>query len=1552
MDITETLQEIWEGFEEKCWGAADFLEDKGIPLSSFCQDKGINPAVIFGGVILAMLIFLVMSFSGPATGDLHLTVKDMEGNPPTAGMKVVAQIGLKSFTATTDASGNAVIKEAPFDDTVIMLDSNKYKVKSGGSFRFSENEQKATVIIEPIMATLSVKVQNIEGSSVSTGVVEVRDYRRDVLVDSKPITGSESYEFELPVDTYEVRVLSVSGDTADTKRVELKKSGATQVFGIDVAAGPVSEVVVEVKDENGQPVSDATVTLWNFETEQSFPEQVTNSEGEATFYNIPQGIRIFATAYVSGDLRYREIRQRDGKEMFREEVDSVYENLNIVLSLNGIAVVNVYDENNRFIEGASVVLMDSGGVQLSEEEYTDSNGLAVFKGIEERTEVYPVVSEEGFVTYEGRNDMRAISYSGELRFDVKLETDGSYVESQLEVVVKDEYDSYLDKLYVILSDAEDGRIIEVLGDVRNATFNVDRSKTYDVSVRREGYVTQMLRAVSAGTHDIEMTASTDDNSAAVEVCTYTGSRKGQTPAKATVVLRSASGIPIATDRTTDSKNCLKFEDLETGLNIFAKGTASGYPSAETPFFETVPKSEGVMRLNLTFESIEPVVPETGDIEVCVRDGNNKIVKGARILLMSAVTEVPTPGLNDLSTDSRGCAVFRDLPIEVSIDGAIVPLTVYARVLAEDYLPYEGNEEENFVDVQPDKRTPLNVRLSNGEQGCITVFGDSEPIPGASVMLCSDQSCSTFSPPVITGADGHANIMVSAGASQVFVKVFSNKPEFESDKITGFRRAEVTKGQCGMITLAKMERYLTISIDGTPMEELELMPREAEEIEFFLRLNGQALNGNPQFTNGRNTLITQDGITVFVDIEGVNGQYLRAVDSLQGKYAMPFIAPDEDGQYQALLSAQVSDCMTCRGDEKIIDITVGEDLGEDEDNDGVADDYDMCPGTPEGSLVDEAGCPTGMADSDGDGVMDNMDKCPNTPSAMNVDANGCPTTRKSSDSDNDGIMDDYDMCPGTPLGVRVDAKGCALADSDNDGIPDIEDTTNDTETGGWKVKVCVVGDRGYPVRNANINIYEVGEGPPADYSSAYGPGYTYGYPGGYNYPASGYGYPYASEYTQYDPYAPQSSPTSPNYNPAKDPRVSSQNQYAYQNAYHRPPAVKEGDNCKMFSDKGYSFLASSVGDTFLLKYRLKIRSEGYYPFDSEISKTDVEFSLDSGDKEVTLTVRMMKIPMHPMWNTARPGTAVPGKGGTGKVEDPKRTVSLAEEGWKSSDNSAVYPSISKKSHTFVLNYDFVVDSPFQDMAVYRIVYTMSSPCYEITGCSGGQVTGNKQQCEKTITLRYPSKATDKLSIKAKSSCLQNNDPRLEDELQVKMEGKLLSLGYKDVQKSQSFQPLTRVIGPLIKSEASIKDTAQLTQLKDKHGFADGVITGGRLPYCINAKENTENYRYFTDDGRKKQKTYLEFQPSATLPEDIQKTVDKMGDNQMNGKKVKTDCQAFVKIVNDGAFKNRVLVGQAGNDCSNVKDEQGHEPWEVLFCKAVDNTKTDKMKLQNDKLMYTK
>jgi OOP family OmpA-OmpF porin len=114
---------------------------------------------------------------------------------------------------------------------------------------------------------------------------------------------------------------------------------------------------------------------------------------------------------------------------------------------------------------------------------------------------------------------------------------------------------------------------------------------------------------------------------------------------------------------------------------------------------------------------------------------------------------------------------------------------------------------------------------------------------------------------------------------------------------------------------------------------------------------------------------------------------------------------------------------------------------DSDHDGVLDNADACPKTPQGEAVDGRGCPL-PKDADADGVADASDRCPSTPAGDQVDANGCSLPK---DADGDGVEDANDRCPGTAGGERVDASGCPL-DGDRDGVLDANDKCLNTPAG--------------------------------------------------------------------------------------------------------------------------------------------------------------------------------------------------------------------------------------------------------------------------------------------------------------------------------------------------------------------------------------------------------------------------------------------------------------------------------------------------------------------------
>ena len=124
---------------------------------------------------------------------------------------------------------------------------------------------------------------------------------------------------------------------------------------------------------------------------------------------------------------------------------------------------------------------------------------------------------------------------------------------------------------------------------------------------------------------------------------------------------------------------------------------------------------------------------------------------------------------------------------------------------------------------------------------------------------------------------------------------------------------------------------------------------------------------------------------------------------------------------------------------------------DDDNDGVLNSADKCPGTVPYQKVDANGCAVVDGDDDNDGVLNSADKCPGTVPYQKVDANGCAVV--DGDDDNDGVLNSADKCPATAAGAKVDATGCTVVvdgDDDKDGVLNSADKCPSTNSNVTKV----------------------------------------------------------------------------------------------------------------------------------------------------------------------------------------------------------------------------------------------------------------------------------------------------------------------------------------------------------------------------------------------------------------------------------------------------------------------------------------------------------------------
>jgi hypothetical protein len=204
------------------------------------------------------------------------------------------------------------------------------------------------------------------------------------------------------------------------------------------------------------------------------------------------------------------------------------------------------------------------------------------------------------------------------------------------------------------------------------------------------------------------------------------------------------------------------------------------------------------------------------------------------------------------------------------------------------------------------------------------------------------------------------------------------------------------------------------------------------------------------------LITGDSYQYSLELQDVNGTVLDDSGMLMATATTPgmslptwtYTTPSSTGLYCINAELYTTSSTMLGSDYTCFSLFY------DEDNDGIADEDDLCWGTPLGTLVDFDGCADSQKDSDGDGYTDDIDAFP-FESSQWEDADGdgfgdnpngnfsdaFPTDPSQwEDADGDGHGDnpwgtDADLFPNDPT-QWSDIDGDGWGDNQNGSYPDV------------------------------------------------------------------------------------------------------------------------------------------------------------------------------------------------------------------------------------------------------------------------------------------------------------------------------------------------------------------------------------------------------------------------------------------------------------------------------------------------------------------------------------
>lgn len=140
--------------------------------------------------------------------------------------------------------------------------------------------------------------------------------------------------------------------------------------------------------------------------------------------------------------------------------------------------------------------------------------------------------------------------------------------------------------------------------------------------------------------------------------------------------------------------------------------------------------------------------------------------------------------------------------------------------------------------------------------------------------------------------------------------------------------------------------------------------------------------NGENKSGSNSITINEGDDLILKMLPTTTDYsitLPDGTKINGDHNLGNVTKEQSGIYKY---------STINGCNENFEIIIEATIEQDDDNDGVLNENDSCPNTPNGEAVNTSGCSLSQIDSDNDGINDNIDTCSNTPKDESVNENGC------------------------------------------------------------------------------------------------------------------------------------------------------------------------------------------------------------------------------------------------------------------------------------------------------------------------------------------------------------------------------------------------------------------------------------------------------------------------------------------------------------------------------------------------------------------------------------
>lgn len=788
---------------DRAWLFAEWLEAKGLPIASVCDKYKLNPVLLFAIIALAIILLIALamgSFSSVSYGEL--TVKVTSDGHAVEGALVKFTYGGEPAQAITDAAGLATLSAPVGPEFTLSVSKENYASAMTAVMLSSDNATRE-VKLQRKTGDLTVRINS--GSDITGASVVVENWAERIDLE-KPLSGDSVVFSDIPtgikLNTY-LKLGSQRIPSAGISATVLE--GGDNEVTIPVASDALSiSFDVHVKDTAYQNVNDATVTLYDWNTQMPIGAPQRTSGGYVSF-EAPVGSSVYLTVDPNTGL-HESYNGRSRSERLEISRDGL--TFDVVLAMVGRVRVCVYDEGGNPLNTGSAILYGIDSQSYASELINDE--CVDFYGIPEGVTIYPKVNANGYVGYSGRQDAMTVDYSSSMSFNVDMRRQSSSDTVNVYVSVQDCDGNPVNGIEVMIVDAAFPP--EILDNARttcagSATLSYQGcgSSASSVASGREIYAVAFdddyqvgssasIYAEEGSVLSITTCRADDTNSGDLRVCVY---RDGAPASEADVELYDVTGtfmwMGTTGDQEEEEENCYVFRNIPDSTSVYARALNFGASPATS---DSITIAGGETKELVVYSGTAPVILEQGDVEICVRDSDSGLNLVADVTLYDYVTG------NEIiagRTAGAGCRLFSDLDAESNEGGQIVPREVYIVADSDGYGTYDGAAEGDILEMLPGGRISAEVLLSEAYEVCTQVrASDTDEPLDAKVVMYYNKTGTPVSQ-ARTDSDGVARFYQKRLDTYYF-RVQEDLSLYEPAEVYEFEREDLVEGECGVIEL--------------------------------------------------------------------------------------------------------------------------------------------------------------------------------------------------------------------------------------------------------------------------------------------------------------------------------------------------------------------------------------------------------------------------------------------------------------------------------------------------------------------------------------------------------------------------------------------------------------------------------------------------------------------------------------------------------------------------------------------------------------------------------